>query len=117
MFKGNADCGSLGDENTYPPLAGLRSCVGANLCVRPWEIDNMPEDSFEEALKKLEEVVKTLEEGDLPLEESLSLFEEGIRLSRLCAQKLDEVEKKIEILVRDNKGNKKVEPFSRGEGE
>jgi exodeoxyribonuclease VII small subunit len=77
----------------------------------------MPEDSFEEALKKLEEVVKKLEEGDLPLEESLSLFEEGIRLSRLCAQKLDEVEKKIEILVRDNKGNKKVEPFSRGEGE
>jgi exodeoxyribonuclease VII small subunit len=72
----------------------------------------MPEITFEEALKKLEEVVKRLEEGDLPLEESLSLFEEGIRLSRVCAQKLDEVEKRIEILVKDGKGNTRIEPFS-----
>jgi len=81
-------------------------------------MDNMQEESFEEALKRLEEVVKRLEEGDLPLEESLSLFEEGIRLSRICAQKLDEVEKKIEILVTDSKGNKRKEPFSiKEEGE
>ena len=86
--------------------------VGANLCVRPWEMDNMQEESFEEALKRLEEVVKRLEQGDLPLEELLSLFEEGIRLSRFCAQKLDEVEKRIEILVTDSKGNKRREPFS-----
>jgi len=77
----------------------------------------MAEDSFEEALKKLEEVIKKLEGGDLPLEESLSLFEEGIRLSRFCAQKLDEVEKKVEILLKNNKGSKKIEPFSRDEGE
>jgi exodeoxyribonuclease VII small subunit len=72
----------------------------------------MPEDSFEEAFRRLEEIVKRLEEGDLPLEESLSLFEEGIRLSRACTQKLDEVEKRIEILVKDTKGNRKKEPFS-----
>ena len=72
----------------------------------------MPEETFEEAFKKLEEIIKRLEEGDLPLEESLSLFEEGIRLSRFCAQKLDEVEKRIEILVTDSKGNKRREPFS-----
>jgi exodeoxyribonuclease VII small subunit len=77
----------------------------------------MAEETFEEALKKLEDVVKRLEEGDLPLEESLSLFEEGIRLTRLCAQKLDEAEKKIEILVKDNKGNKKIRPFNRKEEE
>jgi exodeoxyribonuclease VII small subunit len=75
----------------------------------------MAEDSFEEALKRLEEVVKRLEEGDLPLEESLSLFEEGIRLSRICTQKLDEVEKRIEILVKDEKGNRRIESFSREE--
>jgi exodeoxyribonuclease VII small subunit len=53
----------------------------------------MPKERFEDALTKLEKMVSRLEEGDISLEESLKLFEEGIRLSRFCNQKLDEAEK------------------------
>ena len=71
----------------------------------------MPKEKFEEALNKLEKIVSELEEGDLPLEESLKLFEEGIRLSRFCNQKLDEAEKKVEILSRGKDGILKARPF------
>lgn len=60
---------------------------------------------FETALKQLEEIVQRLEKGELPLEESLKLYEEGIRLSRICHSKLEEAEGKIEILLKDGKGN------------
>ena len=59
---------------------------------------------FEEALKKLEEIVQKLERGELTLEESLTCYEEGIRLSRLCHTKLEEAERRIEVLVKDAKG-------------
>ena len=55
--------------------------------------------SFERALVKLESNVRTLEKGELTLEESLTLFEEGMKLARFCSRKLDEAEKKIEILI------------------
>ena len=71
----------------------------------------MPKERFEDALNKLEKVVSKLEEGDIPLEESLKLFEEGIRLSRFCNQKLDEAEKKVEILLKDKNGMLKPQPF------
>jgi exodeoxyribonuclease VII small subunit len=67
-------------------------------------------ESFEEALKRLEEIVQRMEGGDLALEESLALFEEGVRLTRVCSQRLEEAEKKIEILTRDEKGGVKAEP-------
>ena len=60
--------------------------------------------SFEEALKKLEEIVQRLERGELPLEESLTCYEDGIRLSRLCHTKLEEAERRIEVLVKDARG-------------
>jgi exodeoxyribonuclease VII small subunit len=60
--------------------------------------------SFEEAIKRLEEIVQRLEKGELPLEESLTLYEEGIRLSRLCHTKLEEAEGKIEMLMKDARG-------------
>ena len=66
---------------------------------------------FEDALSKLESAVEKLESGDLSLEESLAAFEEGIRLSRICSHQLDEVEKKIEILVRGEDGQLRTEPF------
>ena len=47
-------------------------------------------EKFEEALQKLEAIVAQMEEGDLPLEETLKAFEEGVRLARFCASKLDE---------------------------
>jgi exodeoxyribonuclease VII small subunit len=61
--------------------------------------------SFEAALKQLEEIVQRLERGELPLEESLHLYEEGIRLSRLCHAKLEEAEGKIELLMKDARGD------------
>ena len=60
--------------------------------------------SFEAALKQLEDIVQRLERGELPLEESLKLYEEGIRLSRLCHAKLEEAEGKIELLMKDARG-------------
>ena len=59
---------------------------------------------FEAALRQLEEIVQRLEKGELPLEESLKLYEEGIRLSRLCHQKLEEAEGRIEMLMKDARG-------------
>ena len=60
--------------------------------------------SFEESLADLEEIVAKLESGDLPLEESLQLFEEGIRLSRTCRERVTQAERRIEILMRDTNG-------------
>ncbi len=67
-------------------------------------------ESFEEALERLEEIVRRMESGDLTLEESLALFEEGVRLTRVCSQRLDEAEKKIEMLTRDAQGEVRAEP-------
>lgn len=71
----------------------------------------MAEIKFEDALKRLEEIVDTLDKGDIPLERSLKIFEEGVRLSRLCNKMLDKAEKKVEILMRDEKGGLEAKPF------
>jgi len=71
----------------------------------------MTKERFEDALNKLEKIVSKLEDGDIPLEESLKLFEEGIRLSRLCNQKLEEAEKRVEILMKGKNGVIKPQPF------
>jgi exodeoxyribonuclease VII small subunit len=68
--------------------------------------------SFEDALKRLEEVLESLEHGELTLEESLAAFEEGVGLVRRCQQKLDEVEKKVEILLKDDAGKFFTRPFA-----
>ena len=60
--------------------------------------------TFEASLEALEQIVRQLEDGDLSLEKSLELFEQGIRLSRECQQRLDQAERRIEILLRDNQG-------------
>ncbi len=57
--------------------------------------------SFDEALQGLEALVRRLESGDLPLERSLLDFEEGVRLSRLCAARLDEAERKVSLLLQE----------------
>ncbi len=72
----------------------------------------MAKERFEDALKKLEKIVSQLEEGDISLEDSLKLFEEGIRLSRICNQKLDEAEKRVDILIKGDDGALKTKPFS-----
>ena len=60
--------------------------------------------SFEQALQQLEQIVQKLEKGELPLEDSLKLYEDGIRLSRLCHAKLEEAEGRIEVLLKDARG-------------
>ena len=59
----------------------------------------MAKQKFETSMKRLEDIVRELETGELSLEESLKKFEEGIKLSRFCSNKLDEIEKKVSILV------------------
>jgi exodeoxyribonuclease VII small subunit len=66
---------------------------------------------FEKAFKELEDIVKRLEGEELPLDESLRLFEQGISLSRFCHQRLEEVEKKIELILADAKGQPRIEAF------
>ena len=69
------------------------------------------EIKFEKAMERLEEIVQTLEKGDMPLEESLKVFEEGVRLSKTCMGKLDEAEKRVEILVK-NRDKAVLKPFT-----
>ena len=70
------------------------------------------EMSFEETLAKLEEVVNHLERGDsLTLDESLQAFEEGIRLTRICREKLDNAVLRVEQLVEQDDGNLSTAPF------
>jgi exodeoxyribonuclease VII small subunit len=75
------------------------------------------EKAFEEALKELEEIVNRLEQGDLPLEEALQLFEQGVKLSRLCHTRLDEAQKRVEVLLKDEAGKMTAQPFEQGAGE
>ncbi len=72
----------------------------------------MGEMKFEEAINRLERIVQELEEGEKSLEDSLKLFEEGIRLSKFCSGKLEEAKKKIEILIKSEKGELAAKPFN-----
>ncbi|MBI4528866.1 MAG: exodeoxyribonuclease VII small subunit [Deltaproteobacteria bacterium] len=66
---------------------------------------------FEEALEELESIVERLESGELSLEDSLAVFSEGVSLVKFCNQKLNEVEKKIELLIKDRDGKLQLRPF------
>lgn len=68
-------------------------------------------NEFEKSFQQLESIVQRLESEELPLDESLRLFEQGISLSRFCHQRLEEVEKKIELILADAKGQPVTEPF------
>jgi exodeoxyribonuclease VII small subunit len=69
---------------------------------------------FEAAIEDLEQVVEQLESGDLSLEDALAAFERGVGLVRYCNQKLSEVEKKVELLVRDKEGQLQLKAFGNG---
>jgi exodeoxyribonuclease VII small subunit len=71
----------------------------------------VPTVKFEDALARLEAIVTELERGELPLEDSMRIFEEGIRLSKVCLKMLDDAERKVEILVKDKDGKKRARPF------
>lgn len=73
------------------------------------------EKTFEASLDELEKIVGQLEDGDLPLEKSLKLFEDGVKLSRECKDRLMKAERRIEILMKDADGSpslQELEPDS-----
>ncbi|MGG6431289.1 exodeoxyribonuclease VII small subunit [Anoxybacillus sp. D401a] len=65
--------------------------------------------TFEEAMSKLEQIVQKLEEGDVPLEEAIHFFQEGMKLSKFCHDKLQQVEKQMEFILREDG---QLEPFT-----
>jgi exodeoxyribonuclease VII small subunit len=72
------------------------------------------EQSFEASLNELERIVKKLEDGDMPLEESLKLFENGVRLSRECRERLTNAERRIEVLMKESDGSMSLESVELG---
>ena len=64
----------------------------------------MGEIKFEKAIQRLEKIVDDLEKGEMDIDKSLEIFEEGIKMSRVCSKKLNEAEAKIEKLTKDQKG-------------
>ncbi len=91
MADGNKKKNQQPENNSEDPVSGLK---------------------FEEAFQKLEAIIKKLDEGNLTLEDSLKAFEEGVRLSRHCSRKLDEAEKKVEILLKESGNRLTPQPFS-----
>jgi exodeoxyribonuclease VII small subunit len=71
----------------------------------------MTDLKFEDCLTRLEQIVGALEAGNLPLEESLKVFEDGIALARQCSRYLDDAERRIEMLVKDDAGVTATTPF------
>lgn len=75
----------------------------------------MATDKFETSLKKLEEIVKRMETGSLTLEDSLKAFEEGVKCAAFCSNRLDDAERRVEILLKQKDGSLKREPFETAE--
>lgn len=75
-------------------------------------MEELKVNDFESALKTLEDIVGKLENGDLTLERSLELFEEGVKISRFCSSRLEDAERKVEILTRSADGTLSEQPFS-----
>ena len=71
----------------------------------------MAKKTFEQSMKQLEQIVQELETGDLPLEKALKKFEDGVQLSRLCTEMLDETEQKVSILLKDQNREITEKPF------
>ena len=71
----------------------------------------MAKQTFETAMNRLESIVHELESGDLNLDDALKKFQEGVKLSKFCSNKLDETEKKVSILLKDEEGNVQAVPF------
>jgi exodeoxyribonuclease VII small subunit len=71
--------------------------------------------TFEKALAELEQIVAKLEKGGISLNESLALFEKGVKMSRFLKSELDKAERKVEVLLKDEKGELRAEDFDAGE--
>lgn len=76
--------------------------------------NEQPELNFEEAMARLEQIVRALEGGNVPLDESLTLYEEGVKLVKLCSSRLENAEKRIKILVDGGNGTLIEQDFAEG---
>jgi exodeoxyribonuclease VII small subunit len=85
-----------------PAAAASAAAPAAELANRP----------FDELIAELQRIVQSLEAGNLPLEESLKVFEEGVVLARRCSRYLDDAERRIEILAKDETGAQTTRPFA-----
>jgi len=72
----------------------------------------MAKKTFEKAMQQLEQIVADLEAGDIPLEKALQKFEEGMALSKYCAERLDETERKVSLLLADDQGQLEESDFT-----
>jgi len=72
----------------------------------------MAKKTFEKAMQQLEQIVADLEAGDIPLEKALQKFEEGMALSKYCAERLDETERKVSLLLADDQGHLEESDFT-----
>lgn len=81
----------------------------------PKEKKPKDDQNFEALLKRLEAVLDSLEHGDLPLEQAMAAFEDGVGLVRACHQKLDEVERRVDLLMKDDAGRFFTRPFPEDE--
>lgn len=70
-----------------------------------------PPANFEQAMKRLEEIVEQMESGDLPLEDLIVRYEEGMKLVKVCQERLASAEQRIEIITRDSAGKPVVKEF------
>ena len=86
-------------------MAALNSRLWYNILTPQRELGafsngvNMAKEKFEDALEKLEDIVRKMESGDMPLDEALKSFEEGIKIIRFCSSKLEETERRVEMLL------------------
>ena len=89
-------------------MASVPKNAGSN---NPAKSNDLP---FEEALKKLEAIVESMESEDLPLETLLERYEQGTQLARLCQEKLEDAELKVQQLEKNSAGEMKLKPLASG---
>ncbi len=98
--------------SAVPPLGASKSdfligpcMLNCSLAVMPNQVKKLaPAANFEQAMKRLEEIVEQMESGDLPLEDLIVRYEEGMKLVKVCQERLASAEQRIEIITRDSAG-------------
>jgi exodeoxyribonuclease VII small subunit len=106
--------------SAVPPLGASKSdfLIGPSmlncfLAVMPNQVKKLaPAANFEQAMKRLEEIVEQMESGDLPLEDLIVRYEEGMKLVKVCQERLASAEQRIEIITRDSAGKPVVQEFA-----
>jgi exodeoxyribonuclease VII small subunit len=67
--------------------------------------------SFEAALEQLQQTVKRMESGELSLEQALQFFETGVKLTRICQERLSAAEQRVELLMKADDSKVELQPF------